>query len=217
VDSRADPHRHDQPAAKLLEAWRPLARDFDIFLGLEAATDAGLSRVDKDVPVSESVEAVRIARSLRYGVNGNFLVDPDWGEEDFRRLWEFVACHGLQRAGYTILTPLPGTSISTNSRPASRAALSNYDMHHVLWSLARGGTVFRTLRGDLAQVDPQHVGRETVGRLDAADSACPGAVPCARFMAHPEDDEGGGLPPRAREDVSCPASRPVAPGAGGSR
>jgi len=86
---------------ELLEAWRPLAKDFDIFLGLEAATDAGLSRVDKDVPVSESVEAVRIARSLRYGVNGNFLVDPDWGEEDFLRLWEFVACHGLQRAGYT--------------------------------------------------------------------------------------------------------------------
>jgi hypothetical protein len=119
---------------ELLEAWRPLAKDFDIFLGLEAATDAGLSMVDKDVPLSESVEAVRIARSLRYGVNGNFLVDPDWGEEDFRRLWEFVACHGLQRAGYTILTPLPGTDYFRKLAPRlAGQPWSNYDMHHVLW------------------------------------------------------------------------------------
>lgn len=128
---------------ELLEAWRPLAKDFDIFLGLEAATDAGLSRVDKDVPVSESVEAVRIARSLRYGVNGNFLVDPDWGEEDFRRLWEFVACHGLQRAGYTILTPLPGTDYFRKIAPRlAGQPWSNYDMHHVLWEPRLGARRF---------------------------------------------------------------------------
>jgi radical SAM superfamily enzyme YgiQ (UPF0313 family) len=127
----------------LLEAWRPLARDFDIFLGLEAATDAGLSRVDKDVPVSESVEAVRIARSLRYGVNGNFLVDPDWEEEDFRRLWEFVARHGLQRAGYTILTPLPGTDYFRELAPRlAGQPWSNYDMHHVLWEPRLGARRF---------------------------------------------------------------------------
>jgi len=127
----------------LLEAWRPLARDFDIFLGLEAATDAGLSGVDKDVPVSESVEAVRIARSLRYGVNGNFLVDPDWEEEDFRRLWEFVACHGLQRAGYTILTPLPGTDYFRKVAPRlAGQPWSIYDMHHVLWEPRLGARRF---------------------------------------------------------------------------
>ncbi|HEY5461501.1 MAG TPA: hypothetical protein VIJ89_07115 [Deferrimonas sp.] len=193
---------------ELLEAWRPLAKDFDIFIGLEAATDAGLSRVDKDVPVSESVEAVRIARSLRYGVNGNFLVDPDWGEEDFLRLWEFVACHGLQRAGYTILTPLPGTDyfrklaplLAGQPWPTTTCTTSS-------GSLASGRDGFSS--STLAQVDPQYVGRETVGRLDAADPAGPATVPCARPMAHPEDDESRGLPPRAREDESCHDARPV--------
>ena len=33
--------------ADLLEAWRPLAKDFDIFFGLEAASDAGLASVDE--------------------------------------------------------------------------------------------------------------------------------------------------------------------------
>ena len=128
---------------ELLEAWRPLARDFDIFIGLEAATDEGLSRVDKDAAVSESVDAVRTARSLRYGVNGNFLVDPDWGEDDFRQLWEFVAAHGLRRTGYTILTPLPGTDFFHESESRLEGQpWSNFDMHHVLWEPRLGAKRF---------------------------------------------------------------------------
>lgn len=52
---------------------------------------------------------MRVCRELDYGVTGNFIVDPDWEEEDFRRLWHFKERLGLYRAGYTILTPLPGT------------------------------------------------------------------------------------------------------------
>ncbi|MBP2674476.1 MAG: B12-binding radical protein, partial [Deltaproteobacteria bacterium] len=82
----------------------------------------------------ESVEAVRAARSMRYGVNGNFLVDPDWAENDFRELWDFVSLHGLQRAGYTILTPLPGTELFRKLAPRLDGnPWDRYDMHHVLW------------------------------------------------------------------------------------
>ena len=42
VQSRTDlVSRHPE----LLEAWRRLAKDFDIFFGLEAATDEGLASV----------------------------------------------------------------------------------------------------------------------------------------------------------------------------
>jgi radical SAM superfamily enzyme YgiQ (UPF0313 family) len=75
----------------LLEVWRPLAKAFDIFFGFEAATDAGLAQVDKGMGVSASIEATQIARSMGYGVNGNFLVDPEWIERDFEELWDFVA------------------------------------------------------------------------------------------------------------------------------
>ena len=44
VQSRVDlVARH----AELLEAWRPIAREFDIFFGLEAATNAGAQRPDE--------------------------------------------------------------------------------------------------------------------------------------------------------------------------
>jgi radical SAM superfamily enzyme YgiQ (UPF0313 family) len=119
---------------ELLAAWRPLAQDFDIFFGLEAATNEGLTGLVKDTTVDRTVDAVGIARELGYGVTGNFVIDPDWDELDFERLWDFVARHDLGRAGFTILTPLPGTTYFDEMRLRIRASKwAQYDMHHLLW------------------------------------------------------------------------------------
>lgn len=121
-------------SVEVMTAWRPLAKDFDIFLGLEAATDRGLSGINKDAGVNDCIEAVRVARELKYGINGNFLINHDWGEDDFRELWEFVANYSLQRAGFTILTPLPGTDFYQEMAPRMEdQPWSNFDMHHLLW------------------------------------------------------------------------------------
>jgi radical SAM superfamily enzyme YgiQ (UPF0313 family) len=131
VQSRADLVSR-QP--ELLEAWRPIAQDFDIFLGLESASDAGLERLTKDALVDDSVQAASVARSMRYGVTGNFVIDPDWDEDRFRELWEFVAHHGFQRAGYSILTPLPGTAFHGDvANVVHDQPWFKYDMHHLLW------------------------------------------------------------------------------------
>ncbi|HJV34556.1 B12-binding domain-containing radical SAM protein [Geomonas sp.] len=121
-------------SADLMEAWRPLAKDFDIFLGLEGASDRALSGITKDSEIGDSVEAVRIARELCYGINGNFVIGHDWHEEDFHELWDFVERYGLQRAGFTILTPLPGTDFYKEMAPRiPQQPWSNFDMHHLLW------------------------------------------------------------------------------------
>jgi len=128
---------------ELLDVWRPLARDFDIFFGFEAANDAALAQVDKDAEAAANVEAVRVARAMGYGVNGNFLIDPDWREEDFRELWDFVARHELRRTGYTILTPLPGTEFFRHMAPRLVGQpWHSYDMHHVLWPPRLGAKRF---------------------------------------------------------------------------
>lgn len=121
-------------SADIMAAWRPLAKDFDIFLGLESASDTGLTGLDKDSVVSDSVASVRVARELKYGINGNFVVGHDWGEDEFRELWGFVERHGLQRAGFTVLTPLPGTDFYREMAPSiPDQPWSNFDMHHILW------------------------------------------------------------------------------------
>ena len=136
VQSRVDlVARHSD----LLEAWRPLARDFDIFFGLEAATDAGLNSLTKDATIDQSARGIEVARGLNYGVTGNFVIDPDWEVADFERLWAFVDQHALYQAGFTILTPLPGTAYYEQMhRRLQGRPWTHFDMHHLLWEPALG-------------------------------------------------------------------------------
>jgi hopanoid C-3 methylase len=128
---------------ELLEAWRPFSKRIDIFFGLEAASDSDLKGLSKDTTLSTTVEAIKIARHYDYGVTGNFVIDPEWDESDFERLWAFVAEHRLGRAGYTILTPLPGTPYYESVRDRIRATeWSQFDMSHLLWEPKLGAQRF---------------------------------------------------------------------------
>ena len=143
VQSRVDLVARNQA---LLEAWRPLARDFDIFFGLEAATNQGLSGLVKDTTIDLTTEGIGVARGAGYGVTGNFVIDPAWQQADFERLWAFVEQHQLFQAGFTILTPLPGTAYFDEMRPRLRARRwSQFDMHHLLWEPALGPERFFAL------------------------------------------------------------------------
>jgi hopanoid C-3 methylase len=123
----------------LLDAWRPIAREFDIFFGLEAATNDGLRGLVKDANVDHTAQAIDVSRRIGYGVTGNFVIDPAWGEADFERLWGFVERFQLYNAGFTILTPLPGTAYFEEMRPRIGARQwSHFDMHHLLWEPALG-------------------------------------------------------------------------------
>ncbi len=143
VQSRVDlVSRH----ADLLDAWRPLAVDFDIFFGLEAATNEGLSTLTKDATVDHTARGIEVARALNFGVTGNFVIDPDWTEADFERLWAFVDRHALYQAGFTILTPLPGTAYYEQMRPQLRERpWAHFDMHHLLWEPPLGPERFFAL------------------------------------------------------------------------
>jgi hopanoid C-3 methylase len=136
VQSRVDlVARHPE----LLEAWRPLAKEFDIFFGLEAATNDGLKGLVKDATVDHTASAVALARRFGYGVTGNFVIDPEWQEDDFARLWTFVDDYQLHQAGFTILTPLPGTTYFEKMRGRIGARTwAHFDMHHLLWEPALG-------------------------------------------------------------------------------
>ena len=120
--------------AALLKLWRPLAKSFDIFFGLESHTSSGLNSLVKDADINKTVEAVRIARELGFGVTGNFIIDPDFTEADFQGLWDFMDEHELYRVGFTILTPLPGTYYFEKSKKKIDVFdWSHYDLHHLLW------------------------------------------------------------------------------------
>ena len=131
VQSRADIVAQNP---ELLEVWRPLARNFDIFFGFESATASGLDNLNKRMSTSETVEAVEVARRFGYGVTGNFIIDPAYTREDFEELWQFVDRHKLYRSGFTILTPLPGTEFFNQVKDNLHDFdWNHYDLHHLLW------------------------------------------------------------------------------------
>ena len=160
---------------ELLEAWRPIAHDFDIFFGLEAATNEGLTNLVKDTTVDRTVDAIAIARAFGYGVTGNFVIDPDWDESDFERLWTFVERHDLSRAGFTILTPLPGTTYFDEMQPRLRAVKwAQYDMHHLLWEPRLGAKRFfelycETWRRSILNLDGHKTWRDWARQVSVAD------------------------------------------------
>ena len=132
--------------AALLEAWRPLSRQFDIFFGFEAPRDDQLQALSKDMTSSSVEEGVRVARSLDYGVTGNFVVDPEWSEADFEAMWSMVDRLDLSRAGFTVLTPLPGTPLfDAQSDRIKERDWSRYDMNHILFEPRLGRHRFFTL------------------------------------------------------------------------
>jgi len=120
--------------ADLLAAWRPLADVFDIFFGFEVPTDQQLARLSKDMTVAHAEAGIEVARSLGYGVTGNFVVDPDFTESDFESMWAMVDRLALRRCGFTVLTPLPGTPLFEAMQPRLvERDFSRYDMHHILY------------------------------------------------------------------------------------
>jgi hopanoid C-3 methylase len=119
---------------EVMQAWRGLAKHIDLFFGFEAPSNAELSGLVKDMSIDAVEEGVRVARRYDYGVTGNFVVDPDWGESQFDAMWSMVDRLQLSRLGYTILTPLPGTPLFERLQPRIvEHDWSKWDMHHLLF------------------------------------------------------------------------------------
>jgi hopanoid C-3 methylase len=117
----------------LLAAWRPLSEEIDLFFGFEAPTDQGLEALDKDFGIADLEQGIARARELGFGITGNFVVDPGWTERDFHALWQLVDRLSLRRVGYTVLTPMPGTPLFSESSPRIvEHNRSRYDMHHAI-------------------------------------------------------------------------------------
>ena len=145
--------------AALLEAWRPVARHIDIFFGFESPTDTGLQDLAKDSGTEDTRRAVELCRRLGYGITGNFIVDPEWGVDDFQNLWDFTAELGLNHVGFTILTPLPGTAYFEEVKDRIRDPdWSHYDMHHILWEPKLGRDRFFELFAQTWRRTALHVG-----------------------------------------------------------
>ena len=80
-----------------------------VICGFESFRDEELKKYHKDSPAVDNQEAVKVFEQNGIMVRGNYVVPPDYNVKDFEALAEYADCNRVVYAGYTVLTPMPGT------------------------------------------------------------------------------------------------------------
>ncbi len=80
-----------------------------VICGFESFRDDELKKYHKDSPAIDNQEAVKVFEQNGIMVRGNYVVPPDYNHKDFDALAEYADRNRVVYAGYTVLTPMPGT------------------------------------------------------------------------------------------------------------
>ncbi len=111
--------------------WRDLGVKY-LFLGLEAIDEEGLRKYRKRVPLGRNFEALDYARSLGLTVAINIIADPDWDEERFRLVREWIM-EVPEVVNVSVATPYPGTELwHTDGRHLITRDYRLFDIQHAV-------------------------------------------------------------------------------------
>jgi Fe-S oxidoreductase len=113
----------------LIEMWKDCGK-LAIFLGLESVTDEGLKAVNKKNTADNNVKAIKILQELGVGFTPNFIVDPAWTRDDFKRLRDWIDHTGAYNSGFSVLTPLPGTDLWDAAK--DRVTTHDWEMYDIV-------------------------------------------------------------------------------------
>lgn len=113
----------------LIEMWKDCGK-LAIFLGLESVTDEGLKAVNKKNTADNNVRAIKILQELGVGFTPNFIVDPAWTRDDFKRLRDWIDHTGAYNSGFSVLTPLPGTDLWDSAK--DQVTTHDWEMYDIV-------------------------------------------------------------------------------------
>jgi len=94
---------------ELIESWSRSGLKVAL-IGFESFRDHDLMSYGKHNSVKNNEEAIRILHANGVEIAAYFVVNPEWAEDDFKALSEYVKKWDLTHPIFTILTPLPGTN-----------------------------------------------------------------------------------------------------------
>ncbi len=112
MDSRIDTAAHE-PA---LVEKAALAGLKVVICGIESDDRAELDAFRKESDPALVGKAIDAFHRLGIRVRGNYIVQPHFTEDQFKRMEDFAAAHRIDFAGFTIATPMPGTSYHAKMR-----------------------------------------------------------------------------------------------------
>lgn len=80
-----------------------------VICGFESFKEAELNKYNKKSKPVYIEEAIRIFHDNGIMLRGNYVIPTDYSLADFRAMADYAGRHKVAYAGYTILTPMPGT------------------------------------------------------------------------------------------------------------
>ena len=87
-----------------------------ITIGIESFQNEDLDYFRKKTTVDINNQAIRILKKLDIYILAHFVVRPQYSENDFDRLMDYVYDNNLFRPAFPVLTPLPGTDLYADTR-----------------------------------------------------------------------------------------------------
>jgi hopanoid C-3 methylase len=88
-----------------------------VISGFESFRNEELRRYNKSSDARLIHEAIDIFHDNGIMLRGNYVVPPDYDRDDFEALADYAGSHKVTYAGYTILTPMPGTPLHRELEP----------------------------------------------------------------------------------------------------
>ncbi len=117
---------------EVLAQWRELGLH-SVFIGFEKPDQAGLEKVAKHSLVEHNERALEVLRQVGIEPVASFIVDPDWDRGDFRALRDYVRRLKLRMPAFTVLTPLPGTTLFEETM--DKLVTANYELFDLFHSV----------------------------------------------------------------------------------
>jgi radical SAM superfamily enzyme YgiQ (UPF0313 family) len=110
----------------LLSRWKKTGLRSAV-VGFEEFRDDRLTAMNKASRASVNAVAVAILHDLGITIVGDFIVSPDYGEEDFEALGRYIAEQRIELPMLTVETPLPGTKLYEERK--GRIAVDDLDYY----------------------------------------------------------------------------------------
>ncbi len=94
----------------LFREWRKAGLR-SVIIGFEEIDDTKLIAINKASTTAVNTEAMEILRDIGITIVGDFIISPDYTEQDFQDLRDYLAKNPVGLPMLSVLTPLPGTSL----------------------------------------------------------------------------------------------------------
>lgn len=81
-----------------------------VICGFESFREEELKKYNKGSSANLIAKAIEILHSNGINIRGNYIIPCDYSLDDFKALGDYSSGHKVVFAGYTIVTPMPGTN-----------------------------------------------------------------------------------------------------------